>query len=59
LPHKKRLANEAMRKVSWQNKTYPRRLIEAGSLTEKYFGLGERGNVYQLSSAFFKSKENN
>ncbi|MDX1805395.1 MAG: hypothetical protein R3267_00035 [Paenisporosarcina sp.] len=59
---KKRLANEAMRKVSWENrKARTKRLIETGALAEKYFGLEElsvedREKVFQTFSAFVKSK---
>ena len=59
---KKRLANEAMRKISWENrKARTKRLIETGALAEKYFGLEElsvddREIVSQPLAAFVKSK---
>jgi len=59
---KKRLANEAMRKISWENrKARTKRLIETGALAEKYFGLEElsvedREKIFQTFSAFVKSK---
>ena len=59
---KKRLANESIRKVSWENgKARTKRLIETGALAEKYFGLEElsvedREKVFQTFSAFVKSK---
>lgn len=59
---KKRLENEVMRKVSWENrKARTKRLIETGALAEKYFGLEElsvedREKVFQTFSSFVKSK---
>ncbi|WP_394189531.1 hypothetical protein [Paenisporosarcina quisquiliarum] len=59
---KKRLENEALRKVSWENrKARTKRLIETGALAEKYFGLEElsvedREKVFQMFSGFVKSK---
>ena len=59
---KKRLANETMRKISWENrKARTKRLIETGALAEKYFALEElsvedREKIFQTFSAFVKSK---
>ena len=39
---KKRIENDAKRKVSWENrKARTKRLIETGALAEKYFGIEE------------------